>query len=190
MTIEVIMLVFVSIILLAIIMPIIVFAYFWFTDHNQEQHAILRNFPVLGKVRYLFEIVGPEFRQYLFDTDTESKPFSRVDFLNVVLPSKYLNYVIPFGSKRDFDKEGYYIRNAMFPKQKGELAVDNSELVKTKKYLIDKETIVTRKERLVETETEPWLLKEDSVVIGPNQSTRLCKRSHWDVECDELWCVR
>lgn len=170
MTIETIMLIILSIILLAIIMPVIVFAYLWFVDHNQQQHAILRNFPVLGKVRYLFEIVGPEFRQYLFDTDTESKPYSRVDYLNVVLPSKYLNYVIPFGSKRDFDKEGYYIRNAMFPKQKTELAVDNSQLVKTRKYVIDKESIVTRKEHLVDAETEPWLLKEeDAIIIGPNR---------------------
>ncbi|WP_100331998.1 FMN-binding glutamate synthase family protein [Bacillus xiapuensis] len=170
MSLEAIIFVILSVILLAIAALAVLFVYLWITDHKQNQHAILRNFPVLGKVRYLFEMIGPEFRQYFFDADNESKPYSRVDFLNVVLPSKYLNHVIPFGSKRDFDKEGYYIRNAMFPKQKTELAVDNSKLVPTKKYVIDKETITNRKEHVEAAAAQPWLLKEeDSIIIGPQR---------------------
>lgn len=170
MSVEGIFLIIVSIILLAILVPLVIFAFLWRSDHKQKQHAILRNFPVLGKARYLFEIIGPEFRQYFFDNDTESKPYSRMDFLNVVLPSKYLEYVIPFGSKRDFDKEGYYIRNAMFPKQKAELAVDNEEAVSTKKYIIDKQSIINRKEHAEEVSTDPWLLKEeDTIIVGPKR---------------------
>ena len=41
------------------------------------------------------------------------------------MPGKYLNSVIGFGSKRDFEESGYYIRNAMFTKQNEEMRVDN-----------------------------------------------------------------
>ncbi|MCQ9904376.1 FMN-binding glutamate synthase family protein, partial [Staphylococcus aureus] len=48
-----------------------------FKDKGQNQHSVLRNYPVLGRVRYFAEKIGPELRQYLFANDTEGKPFSR-----------------------------------------------------------------------------------------------------------------
>ncbi len=41
--------------------------YFW--DRNQKKHAILRNYPLVGHFRYLFEYMGEFFRQYWFATD-------------------------------------------------------------------------------------------------------------------------
>ena len=41
----------------------------YFKDKNQKQHSALRNFPLLGRVRYVFEMVGTELRQYMFDGD-------------------------------------------------------------------------------------------------------------------------
>ncbi len=138
-------------------------------DKKQKQHAILRNFPVLGRVRYITEKVGPELRQYLFDGDNEGKPFSREDFLHVVLPGKYLSNVIGFGSKRNFEEPGYYIRNATFTKQVEEMRVDQTQTVETQKYVIDSDSLISRKEHTEKIVAKPWLLPdEDAVVIGPN----------------------
>ena len=64
--------------------------------------------------------MGPELRQYLYDHDNTGKPFSREDYKHIVLPSKYKASAIGYGSKRDFNLPGYYIRNSMFPVLKEE----------------------------------------------------------------------
>ena len=46
-------------------------------DLLQRNHAILRNFPIIGHLRYLLEMVGPELRQYIVTNDNEERPFSR-----------------------------------------------------------------------------------------------------------------
>ena len=46
-------------------------------DITQRQHAILRNFPIIGHFRYLLEAVGPELRQYIVTDNNEERPFSR-----------------------------------------------------------------------------------------------------------------
>src|SRR5580698_9288456 len=45
-------------------------------DLVQRSHAILRNYPVIGHVRWLAELVRPEIRQYLLEADEEAAPFS------------------------------------------------------------------------------------------------------------------
>ena len=95
--------------------PPLVFALLYWLDRRQTQHAVLRNYPILGRFRYLLEHIGPELRQYLFNADLEGKPFTREGYLSIVFAGKYLNTLISFGSKRDFDKPGWYVRNAMLP---------------------------------------------------------------------------
>ncbi len=154
---------------LIILVPLLFAIYLYFYDGRQSQHAVLRNFPILGRVRYLMEKIGPEFRQYLFDEDLAGKPFSREDYKDIVLPAKYQSNMIGFGSKRNFDKAGYYIRNSMFPKQRDEMRVDNTIILHGQKYNIDRDMLFNRKEHLEKVETKPWLLAdEDQVVIGPN----------------------
>ena len=46
-------------------------------DYFQVTHSILRNFPVLGHFRYLFELIRPEIYQYFVESDTEGVPFGR-----------------------------------------------------------------------------------------------------------------
>jgi glutamate synthase domain-containing protein 2 len=46
-------------------------------DLIQRKHAITRNYPVIGHMRFLIESIRPELRQYLFETDSEKLPFSR-----------------------------------------------------------------------------------------------------------------
>ncbi|MGV3488507.1 MAG: FMN-binding glutamate synthase family protein [Tuberibacillus sp.] len=157
------------VVFLLVIVPLAFVLYLYFFDARQSQHAVLRNFPVLGKLRYILEKIGPEMRQYLFDHDTDGKPFSREDYQNVVLPAKYKTNMISFGSKREFDKEGYFIRNAMFPKQREEMRVDNTAIIDTKIYKIESDDLFKRKEQMMDAKAKPWLLTEDdAVIIGSN----------------------
>src|SRR5699024_10505806 len=75
-----------------------------------------------------------------------------------------------FGSKRDFDGEGYYVSNAMFPKLQEELKVDEDTIALTQRYLLIKEPLLTgRVEELEEDSSLAYLLDDDdTVVIGLN----------------------
>ena len=155
------------VVFVAIFAPPVIAFYLYFFDRKQRQHSILRSYPILGRLRYLFESVGPEMRQYFFDEDNDGKPFSRVQFAEVVKSSKYLERLIGFGSKRDFEKAGFYLRNSMFPTLNADLRVDNGARVPTRRYVTDEEGLFSRKEHSEEFEAEPWLLAEDdAVVIG------------------------
>ena len=160
-----------SLVLIMISVPPILMLIWYIHDRRQSQHSILRNFPLLGRVRYFLEMLGPEFRQYLFDADDEGRPFSRTDFSNIVVQGKYLKTVIAFGSKRDFDKPGLYLRNSMFPKQKEEMRVELGPKIKTKRY-VGTEGLFSRTEHLEDVEVSPWTMpEEDAVVIGPQCKT-------------------
>ncbi|ASK64209.1 hypothetical protein CFK37_19685 [Virgibacillus phasianinus] len=140
------------------------------SDRKQKQHPILRNFPVLGRVRYFLEKIGPEMRQYWFNSDTEGKPFSRVEYENVIKSAKYQREVLGFGSERNFDQEGYYIANTMFPKQTEEMKMDRDTKINTKKYILLRDSLFgQRKEKWEDSNTLAYLLHDDdAVVIGPN----------------------
>ncbi|WP_031546322.1 FMN-binding glutamate synthase family protein [Salinicoccus luteus] len=147
--------------------PLAYMAYMYQKDDRQKQHAILRNFPLLGRVRYISEHVGPELRQYLFAEDNEGEPFSRLEFQNVVKAGKYNERLLGFGSDRDFKEEGYLIRNSLFPKLSSEMRIDNTEKTNTYKYIIDNEGLFSRKEHREETQADPYLLRdEDAIVLG------------------------
>jgi len=154
--------------IVVLIVPPIVFFVWYMIDKRQSQHSILRNFPLLGRIRYVFEMMGPELRQYMFDSDNEGKPFSRMDFQNVVVAGKYMKTLIAFGSKRDFDKPGWFLRNSMFPKLAEEMHIVCDPKIKTKRYVGD-EGLFSRREHLEEVEVQPWLLRdEDAIIIGPS----------------------
>jgi glutamate synthase domain-containing protein 2 len=57
-------------------------------DMYQSKHTIRRNFPLLGRMRYLLEELGPEMRQYFIETDTDGKPFDRLQRSMVYQRSK------------------------------------------------------------------------------------------------------
>ena len=109
---------------------------FWFSvqARKQSQHALLRNFPLLGRMRYVLEHLGPELRQYLFDGDRTGKPFSRDDYVSMIMASKYLNTLVSFGSKRDYEESGWYLRNAMLPSLKEEMGIDAEPAIETQRY--------------------------------------------------------
>lgn len=149
------------------LVPVVVVGYLYFYDRSQKEHSVLRNYPILGKVRYFLEKIGPELRQYLFHSNREGLPFSRSDYESIVKKGKYLQDLIGFGSDRDFDRPGYYIRNTLFPKQEGELRTDPHSRVVTMKYDLQHDGLFHRKETRIQTEHATYLLAdEDAVVIG------------------------
>jgi hypothetical protein len=86
-------------------------------DVTQRRHAILRNFPIVGHFRYLFELVGPELRQYIVTGNDEERPFSRDQRRWVYASSKRENNYFGFGTDNDLEQaQGYIIiRHAAFP---------------------------------------------------------------------------
>ena len=70
-------------------------------DVTQKKHAIRRNFPVIGRFRYLFEKLGEYFRQYFFAMDREEMPFNRAQRSWVYRAAKDIDNTVAFGSTRD-----------------------------------------------------------------------------------------
>ncbi len=157
--------IFVTVILLVLIVMGI---YLYLIDRSQKQHPVLRNYPVIGRIRYFSEKIGPELRQYFFNNDNEGKPFSRRDYQHIVRKAKYKRDVIGFGSQRDFEEAGFYIRNSLFPKLTEELKMDHDTRVATYRYLLLKDPLfMDREEKLEKHESEAYLLpEEDAIVIG------------------------
>jgi glutamate synthase domain-containing protein 2 len=79
-------------------------------DLTQKQHAILRNFPVVGHFRYWLETVGPELRQYIVAANDAERPFSRDQRRWVYASSKKDNNYFGFGTDNDVEHtEGHTI---------------------------------------------------------------------------------
>lgn len=101
---------------LAVGLGVLWVAYAWLVDRNQTRHTIRRNYPVIGRFRYLFEHLGVFFRQYFFAQDREEMPFNRADRTWVYKAAKRNGLNIAFGSTRDMDKPGTPIfLNAFLP---------------------------------------------------------------------------
>ncbi|MGI9225219.1 MAG: FMN-binding glutamate synthase family protein [Woeseiaceae bacterium] len=67
-------------------------------DVTQTESAVRRNFPVVGRFRYLFEHLGEFFRQYFFAMDREEMPFNRAQRSWVYRAAKGIDNTIAFGS--------------------------------------------------------------------------------------------
>ena len=91
---------------------LIIFLY----DIFQRKHAILRNFPVVGHLRYLMEKIGPELRQYWVANDKEEMPFTRVERTWIYATSKKQNNNFGFGSSELMYETGYpVLKHSAFP---------------------------------------------------------------------------
>ncbi len=83
--------------------------FYYIIDVTQTQHTIRRNYPLIGRFRYLFERLGEFFRQYFFSMDREELPFNRAQRSWVYRAAKNLDNTQPFGSTRDNDRSGHII---------------------------------------------------------------------------------
>lgn len=88
----------------------------YFIDKSQTKHTIRRNFPVIGRFRWMFEHLGEFFRQYFFAQDREELPFNRAQRTWVYKAAKGNNNTLAFGSTRNLDRRGAMIfLNCAFP---------------------------------------------------------------------------
>ena len=85
-------------------------------DIFQNKHAIRHNFPLVGRLRYLLEIIGPELRQYWVANDKEEAPFNREERRWVYASAKGQNKNFGFGTTAQLYETGYpLIKHAVFP---------------------------------------------------------------------------
>ena len=104
--------------LLCVIPLLVLLVYDWF----QTKHAILRNFPVLGHIRYVLEFIRPEIQQYIIADDIEELPFNRETRTLVYERAKNSRDTIGFGTERDILKVGYsWALHSMAPKHMSEV---------------------------------------------------------------------
>ena len=78
----------------------------YIADVTQTRHAIRRNYPVIGRLRYLFEHLGKFFRQYFFAMDREEMPFNREQRNWAYRAAKNVDNMVAFGSTRDLRPVG------------------------------------------------------------------------------------
>ncbi len=85
-------------------------------DLFQNSHAIRKNYPIIGNLRYLFEEIRPEVNQYFIESNTDGKPFSREQRSIVYQRAKKQVDTIPFGTQQNFYEEGYeFVKHSMYP---------------------------------------------------------------------------
>lgn len=70
-------------------------------DIKQTSHAIRRNYPVLGNLRYVLETIRPEIRQYIVESDNEGRPFDRLHRSQIYQRAKNVDDTMPYGTRRD-----------------------------------------------------------------------------------------
>ena len=85
-------------------------------DTRQARHAVLRNYPVIGHLRFLLEYIRPEMRQYFIEGDNEAAPFSRQQRSLVYQRAKGDSDKRPFGTQMDVHAVGYeWINHSLQP---------------------------------------------------------------------------
>ena len=83
---------------------------------RQKKHAVLRNFPVIGYLRYFFESIRPEIRQYFFESDLDGKPFNRRQRSIVYQRAKNERQTVAFGMQADPNTPGFeWVAHSVYP---------------------------------------------------------------------------
>ena len=107
-----------NVFLVVLIVIVLLLAALALWDLVQPRHAILRNFPIVGHLRYLLEKIGPELRQYIVTGNDVERPFSRDQRAWIYTSSKQRNNYSGFGTDNDLDRaRGHLIvTHSAFPK--------------------------------------------------------------------------
>lgn len=100
----------------AIGLIVVAVIYMYIADVTQTKQAIRRNYPVIGRFRYLFEHWGEFFRQYFFALDREELPFNRAQRSWAYRAAKNVDSTVAFGSTHPLNQPGDYLfLNGLFP---------------------------------------------------------------------------
>ena len=88
-------------------------------DLVQTRHAICRNYPLLGRLRFLQESIRPEIHQYYVESDIDGRPFNRDQRSLIYKRSKNLGGLMPFGTELDVYGDDYeWLNHSMSPRPK------------------------------------------------------------------------
>ena len=99
-----------------LIVSVLVLIYMYLADKTQTKQTIRRNYPILGRFRYLFEHMGEFFRQYFFALDREELPFNRAQRSWVYRAAKKVDSTVAFGSTRPMTQTGdVVLLSSLFP---------------------------------------------------------------------------
>jgi glutamate synthase domain-containing protein 2 len=93
-----------ALIFLALVTPLI---YMGVADILQTRQSLKRNFPLLGRLRYVFEDLRPKIQQYFVESDTDGAPINRNDRSVIYQRAKKQVDTTPFGTQLDVYSEGY-----------------------------------------------------------------------------------
>ncbi len=105
-----------GLVILVLVAGLIAIAVLYVIDKTQTKQTIRRNYPVIGRFRYIFEHMGEFFRQYFFAMDREEMPFNRAERSWVYRAAKNVDSTIAFGSTRSLAPPGTVLfANCPFP---------------------------------------------------------------------------
>ena len=90
--------------LFVIVAPLI---YMGIVDMVQSKQSIRRNFPLLGRLRYVFEDLRPKIQQYFVESDTDGSPINRNERSVIYQRAKKQVDTVPFGTQLNVYAEGY-----------------------------------------------------------------------------------
>lgn len=92
-------------------------------DIRQTKHTLLKNYPLIGRLRWLFEDERSKIQQYFIEHDTNGTPYNREKRGDVYQKSKGEINTTPFGTQIDVYSKGYeYIKHSMYPKSIDEVS--------------------------------------------------------------------
>ena len=99
---------------LVVVIPLAILGLY---DFFQVKHTIRRNFPVIGNLRYFFELIRPEINQYFVESNTDGAPFSREERSIVYQRAKSTMDTLPFGTQKNAYDVGYeWVNHSLHPK--------------------------------------------------------------------------
>ena len=90
-----------------LVVVVFIFVFMGLRDLIQTKHAIKSNFPVLGRLRYVFEALRPKMYQYFIESDLDGRPINRISRAVIYQRAKKVRDTIPFGTQLDVYEVGY-----------------------------------------------------------------------------------
>lgn len=114
--------------------------------HLQKEHTLLANFGLFALLRYFLESLGPELRQYLYASDTEERPFNRVERADVYNKSKKIAQSAAFGSQLHFDSSEFKLKHSFYPKEERLAAGESFDLLfgeNERRYCLKKPLLIS-----------------------------------------------
>jgi len=99
---------------LVVLLPLITLG---LRDVLQTRHAVLRNWPLIGRFRYVFEAIRPEIQQYFVESNTDGAPFNREFRAVAYQRAKDELDTLPFGTQNDVYRVGYeWMNHSLAPR--------------------------------------------------------------------------